>query len=88
MRYRTNQGESGLQISARYGYQGLVAFLVGEGMIDEYKAGTTPLYEACEAGNLEVIQILLDTNPTENSSYINTTDINRRTPLHLATEND
>jgi len=88
MRYRTHKGESGLQISARYGYQGLVTFLVGEGMIDEYEAGTTALHEACEAGHLEVIQTLLDANPTENSSYINTTDINRRTPLHLATAND
>lgn len=88
MRYRTHKGESGLQISARHGYQGLVTFLVGEGMVDEYEAGTTALHEACEAGHLEVIQLLLDANPTENSSYINTTDINRRTPLHLATEND
>jgi len=59
---------------------------VGEEMIDEYEAGTTALHEACEAGHLEVIQTLLDANPTENSSYIKHDGHQSPNSLHLATE--
>jgi ankyrin repeat protein len=90
--YRTHKGQSGLQIAARHGFQALVSLLVDSGMIDKYDAGTTALHQACEAGYIGVVKTLLDadfpTDETQNYSYVNTRDINRRTPLHLAAGND
>jgi uncharacterized protein len=76
--WRSPKDESPLMMAALKGQVGLVRKLIARDA-DVNKPGWTPLHYAATAGNVEIIQILLD-----ESAYIDAESPNRTTPLMMA----
>ena len=75
---RNDKDESVLMLAALKGYLALVEKLV-ENDADVNKPGWTPLHYAATAGNVPIIELLL-----ENSAYIDAESPNGSTPLMMA----
>ena len=78
--WRSRKDESPLMIAALKGHTALVKKLIARDA-DVNKTGWAPLHYAATAGNLEIMQILLDEN-----AYIDAESPNKSTPLMVAAQ--
>jgi uncharacterized protein len=78
--WRSRKDESPLMIAALKGQTALVKQLIARDA-DVNKPGWAPLHYAATAGNLEIMQILLDEN-----AYIDAESPNKSTPLMVAAQ--
>jgi uncharacterized protein len=78
--WRSRKDESPLMIASLKGHTALVKKLIARDA-DVNKTGWAPLHYAATAGNLEIMQILLDEN-----AYIDAESPNKSTPLMVAAQ--
>jgi uncharacterized protein len=78
--WRSRKDESPLMIASLKGHAALVKKLIARDA-DVNKTGWAPLHYAATAGNLEIMQILLDEN-----AYIDAESPNKSTPLMVAAQ--
>ncbi len=80
-----SQGEAAVHLAAREGHVGMLRVMIEKGVDMNLekdtpaRAGMTPLHEACETGNLEVVKLLMEAGADDTAK-----DVEGETPAHYA----